>query len=63
VCVQADGDVDDGAAFISELKEKYSIASLSAERRVELCPALWHYRKPFSLQDFILEYGFVLAVL
>lgn len=46
---------DEAGAFVSELQEKISLDDMSQSMRAKTSPALWRYRKPFSLQDFRME--------
>lgn len=50
----ADG-ADDGAAFVAELREKYSDEAMDTTRRQQMAPALWRFRRRFALQDFTIE--------
>jgi len=46
---------DEGSVFMAELQEKVDVRSMNAKMRASLCPALWRYRAPFSLEDFTME--------
>jgi hypothetical protein len=46
---------DDGAAFVAELREKYSDDEMDTKRRSEISPALWRFRRRFALQDFTID--------
>eukprot|EP00463_Aulacantha_scolymantha_P003587 TRINITY_DN4461_c0_g1_i1.p1 TRINITY_DN4461_c0_g1~~TRINITY_DN4461_c0_g1_i1.p1 ORF type:complete len:123 (-),score=24.33 TRINITY_DN4461_c0_g1_i1:52-420(-) len=46
---------DDENLFKTELVMTCNVNEMSAEVRKEICPALWSYRRPFSLEDFTME--------
>eukprot|EP00954_Amorphochlora_amoebiformis_P008560 664917-Amorphochlora_amoeboformis.AAC.1 len=48
---------DEGSVFMAELLEKVDVRSMPQKMRSKLCPALWRYRAPFSLEDFAMELG------
>ena len=46
---------DEGSVFVSELQERVDVSFMTPTERAELAPALWRFRRPFSLQDFSME--------
>jgi hypothetical protein len=48
---------DDDGVFVAELLERNDIQGMRADLREDQCPALWHYRRPFSYQDFMWQFN------
>ncbi len=46
---------DEQSVFQAELMETFDVRKMDALERARSCPALWSYRRPFSLSDFTLE--------
>jgi len=46
---------EEGSIFVAELLEQSDLATMEGAVRKEAWPALWRYRRPFSLEDFTME--------
>lgn len=48
-----EGEGDAGGAFTAELLESFDVSALSVQQRKETMPALWRFRRQFSLEHFV----------
>jgi hypothetical protein len=51
----SEGKDDEGTIFIAELQERYELDGMDTKMRASTSPALWRYRREFSLEDFRME--------
>lgn len=57
-----EGEGDVGGAFTAELLEAFDVTALSTQQRAETMPALWRYRRQFTLEHFISSLNMTPAV-
>jgi hypothetical protein len=50
-----EGKEDEGTIFIAELQERQDLDAMESKVRAATSPALWRYRREFSLEDFRME--------
>ncbi len=50
-----EGKEDEGTIFIAELQERYELDGMDVKTRASTSPALWRFRREFSLEDFRME--------
>lgn len=56
----SDGKKDEESGiFIAELLERYDLEAIDLSIRQSSAPAIWRYRRPWSLQDFRMELSLV----
>eukprot|EP01006_Ploeotia_vitrea_P051306 TRINITY_DN67549_c12_g1_i1.p2 TRINITY_DN67549_c12_g1~~TRINITY_DN67549_c12_g1_i1.p2 ORF type:complete len:642 (+),score=400.22 TRINITY_DN67549_c12_g1_i1:28-1926(+) len=48
-------DEDEASVFVAEMLEQYDVTTMDRALRLATAPALWVYRRPFSLPEFRME--------